>query len=185
MLDFIQFDKDKAMIRMTDKEHPDKLWERLEYALLEKYCDNKMLGVKMEQLIACAVNGASSTYQEHFTLKLASWPVGDDPYLLIEELRKLGNKLHTATIKNKMDEKSDLEEHETGLFCMEDTSKAQEKWEKEKESEIKRTQDGEVRNTYQLKGNCHLCKKKEHRRADCYEMKKRTQVKDQRDGSRV
>ena len=168
LLDYIQYEKDLAMIWMTEKEHPDKLWERL-FAVWKKYCDNKLLGIKMEHLIARAVNEASATYQKHFILEMAKWPLGKDPYLLIEELTKTGHALHIVMVKNKTNESELLEETEVGLFAMEDPSKARKKW--EKESKTEKSQDGDDRNTYTFKGKCHLCNMKGHRRADCYELK--------------
>lgn len=64
---------------------------------------------------------------------MAGWSTKNSPHDLIDELQEMGNELHTATIKNKSKTQSNFAEAETGLFCLEDPSKAREKWNKDAE----------------------------------------------------
>ena len=70
MLDHVQLNRDKLMIKMTNNEHPDKLFERM-FAVKKQYA-HRQNGIQpsMPQLIACVINGLSDDYKAAFTTKL-------------------------------------------------------------------------------------------------------------------
>ena len=101
MLDHVQLNRDKLMIKMTNNEHPDKLFERM-FAVKKQYA-HRQNGIQpsMPQLIACVINGLSDDYKAAFTTKLLAIKGETDYSKIVEELKEVGNKLHTAMHKNK------------------------------------------------------------------------------------
>ena len=129
MLDHVQLDRDKLMIKMTNNEHPDKLFERT-FAVRKQYAHREN-GIQptMPQLIACVINGSSADYKAAFTTKLLAMKGKKDHNKIVEELKEMGNELHTTLHKNKDDGSSSLMDGETGLFSAgEDPYKVRDRW---------------------------------------------------------
>ena len=87
MLDHVQLDKDKLMIKMTNDKHSDKLFEQM-YAVKKQYVHRTNVAPTISQLIACAFNGVSQDYTLDFTAKLLSMRGEIDHYKIIEKLKE-------------------------------------------------------------------------------------------------
>ena len=67
----------------------------------------------MPELIACVINGSSDDYKSIFTTTLLAMKRETDHNKIVEELKEVGNELHTALHKNKNGGSSSLIEGET------------------------------------------------------------------------
>ena len=101
MLDHVQLDREKLMIKTTNNKHPDKVFERM-FTVKKKYVhrDNGIQPT-MPQLIACVINESSDDYKAVLMTKLLTMKGENDYFKIVEELKEVGNELHTAMHNNK------------------------------------------------------------------------------------
>jgi len=88
LLDIIQLQKDIQLIRMTGKEHPDRLFERM-WAVKKRYCHMAEIFPDNVQLTCHVVNGAAELCKPAFTNRMHAWKRDGKDFdaMFLEDLR--------------------------------------------------------------------------------------------------